>query len=166
MTKAPAPPPPGSRLVGGVSSVSTSEGDLADRPGRRRWEARQGWEIRQGREIREGREPDEWGEEEQWEGQGRAAAVEGAENPPVAVLPVGVGGARLEKRRAEDRGHGARRAQNLRAGNRRGRGHHGRPAHHRPAGGQYRPPGSGVPGAERLGFGRRDQDPSVTRGNH
>ena len=36
VTKAPAPPPPGSRLVGGVSSVSTSEGDLADRPGRRR----------------------------------------------------------------------------------------------------------------------------------
>ena len=35
VTKAPAPPPPGSRLVGGVSSVS-SEGDLADRPGRRR----------------------------------------------------------------------------------------------------------------------------------
>ena len=36
VTKAPAPPPPGSRLVGGVSSVSTSEGDLADRPGRHR----------------------------------------------------------------------------------------------------------------------------------
>ena len=35
VTKAPPPPPPGSRLVGGVSSVS-SEGDLADRPGRRR----------------------------------------------------------------------------------------------------------------------------------